>query len=168
MKAEWVPERHVNLDIMKRIWPAVPCVHNVLVHAMEAQGGETWALSGVVWPASRLGRCSHDNHRIGDWVGTRAWLRHFEQKKIFLPLPGIEPWFLRCPARSLVTTSTDVSRLIKKNSTLNFMIILSTEVPRTHSETETIIYLLLYDSPQTRQKPVEMYSRPHRFLSENN
>jgi hypothetical protein len=143
MKAEWVPDRYVNLFIMKRIWPAVRCVHNVLVHAMEAQGGVTWARSGVVWPASRLGRFSSDSHRIGDWIGTRAWLRHFELKQNLLPLPGIEPWFLRCPARSLVTTSTEVSQLIKKNSTLNFMIIFSTELTRAHSETEIIIYLFI-------------------------
>ena len=91
MKAEWVPEPYANFFIMKRIWLVVPCVHNVLVHAMEAQGGETWALSGFVWPASRLGRFNPDNHRIGDWVGTRVWLRHFEQRKNLLPLPGIEP-----------------------------------------------------------------------------
>ena len=107
---------------MQRIWPAVPCVYNVLVHAMEAQGGVTWALSGVVCPAARLGRFSPDNHRIGDVVGIRAWLRHFKQKKNLLPLPGIEPWFLRFPSRNLVTTPTDVSRLIK-NSTLNVIII---------------------------------------------
>jgi len=74
----------------------------------------------------------------------------------------------RCPARNLVTTPTDVARLIKKNSTFNFMIIFSTEMTRAHSETESITYFLLHDSPQTPQKPVEMYSRPHRFLSENN
>lgn len=173
MKAEWVPEPYANFFIMKRIWPAVPCVHNVLVQVMEAQGEETWALSGVVWATSRLGRFSPDNHRIGNWVGTRVWLRHFEQKKNLLPLPGIEPWFLSYPARSLVTISTDVLRLIKKNLNIkfhdNFFNGRDTDTQWNWKKKKLIIYLLLYfDSPQTRQKPVEMYSRPYRFSSENN
>jgi hypothetical protein len=154
---------------MKRIWPAIPCVHNILVHAMEARGWVTGALSGGALPVSRLGRFSPDNHQIGDCVGTRACLKYFEHKKNLLHVPRIELWFLRCPACSLVTTPTDVSRLIKKNSTLNFIIIFERNWHGHLAKLKLIfIYLLLHGSPQTRQKPAEMCSKSLRFLSETN
>jgi hypothetical protein len=48
------------------------------------------------------------------------------------------------------------------------MIILSMDLTRTHGETEINIHSLLHVSPQSRQEPAEMRSRPLRFLTENN
>jgi hypothetical protein len=60
------------------------------------------------WLASRLSSVIPEKAARGIWVGPAAYL---DASKRSLALPGIEPRLLDRPARSLVTTATELPRL---------------------------------------------------------
>jgi hypothetical protein len=85
------------------------------------------------WSASRPGcfipgKTTPDTHCTGGWVGPRAGLDDVTKRKILNPYRESNPG---CPARSLVTVSTELSRLCFKNfylytdcSRMNMLIII--------------------------------------------
>jgi hypothetical protein len=74
----------------------------------------TLAVGKGKWPASLpyhfiLWETAPVIYRVEDWLGLRSGLEIMEQN--LLPLPGMQPRLLGRPARSVVATSTELSRL---------------------------------------------------------
>jgi hypothetical protein len=76
----------------------------------------TSALDGGEWSASRPGRFTPGGKSLRYPLerrldGPQSWSERYGDERNLLTLPGIKPWSLAHPARSLVTTLADISRL---------------------------------------------------------
>ena len=71
-----------------------------------------WVVKFTPWRLYLWGKAPNEE-RIGGWVGSRAGLDVLEKREL-LPLPEIKHTFLGRTARSLVTASTTLSRLLEE------------------------------------------------------
>lgn len=116
------------IDMPLSIWQSTPKLKQSLYTTMacgveaELRLFSTSAADWDDWFASCRGRFIPGNNYIGDWVQPRQAERLGAEENL-LPLRKIDQWFLRFPARILITTLTTMSLLCVTTCTYEILCI---------------------------------------------